>query len=330
MSNIFAGKRVLVTGATGFIGGHVSRRLLTLGAQVRVFARDAAKAAPLVKAGAELAVGDLRDAVALARSAQDRQLIFHFAGVLGHEFKSGAYYREVNVDATRRLAEAALDMRVERFVHASSIWAYGLDHRGTVTEASPYLQSGAPYSDTKRQGQDAVLELVRKRGLPGVVVQPSVVYGPYDETWTLTMLKLIRSGRAILPGGGRGQASPIYIDDLVDGILIVAEYGQIGEAYILCGPETVAFREFFEHLARLAGKSRLRSVPGWVARTAAAACESWAHLTGTQPPFTVEAIRGVLMSARYDGTKARALGFEPRVGLADGMERVAAWLRAEG
>jgi len=67
---------------------------------------------------------------------------------------------------------------VERFVHASSIWAYGLDQRGTVTEASAYLPSGGPYSDTKREGQEVVLKLVRERSLPGVVVQPAVVYGP--------------------------------------------------------------------------------------------------------------------------------------------------------
>jgi len=82
MSNIFSGKRILVTGATGFIGGHLARRLLAQGAQVRVFARDATRAAPLVKAGAELVVGDLRDATTLVRAAQDRQIIFHFGGVM--------------------------------------------------------------------------------------------------------------------------------------------------------------------------------------------------------------------------------------------------------
>lgn len=330
MDDAFRGKRVLVTGATGFIGGHLARRLLGLGARVRVFARDAVRAAPLVEAGAELALGDLRDADALSRSVQSVQVLFHFAGVLGHELKPRAYYREVNVEATRRLAEAALAARVDRFVYASSIWAYGLSQRGTVTEASAYVPGSGPYSDTKREGQEVVLGLVRERGLPGVIVQPSVAYGPRDEAWTLTPLKLIRSGRMILPDGGRGRVTPIYIDDLVDGILTVAERGRVGEAYILCGPETVAFREFFLSLARLVGSSRLPSVPGWAALAAASVWEVWARLTRTQPPFTVEAIRGAVMQVRYDGGKARALGFAPKVGLAEGMERIAAWLSHEG
>jgi dihydroflavonol-4-reductase len=323
----FTGQTVLITGATGFIGGQVARTLLHDGVRVRAYVRDARKAAPLAAAGAELRVGDLRDAAALAQSVAGCRAVFHFAGVLAKEFKPWAYFREVNVEATRVLAEAALAAKVERFVYASSVWAYGLGARGRVDEDTPYLRSGSPYSDTKREGQEVVHRLARERGLPAVIIQPSVVYGPHDEAWTLGSIQLIRAGRMLLPAGGRGQVTPIYIDDLVEGIIKVAEQGVVDQAYILCGGETVTFREFFGYLGRIAGRRRLPSVPGWLAIFAAAASELLARLTGAQPVFTVEAVRGTLMHANYRGDKARALGFEPKIKLAEGMERVAAWLR---
>lgn len=330
MDEPFSGRRVLVTGATGFIGRQVSLRLLAAGARVRALARDPRRAADLAAAGAEVTRGDMRDEASLRAAVQGCDGVFHFAGTLGHEFGPLSSFRDVNVEGTRRLATAALEAGVKRFVHASTVWAYGLGARGAITERCPLEPSGAPYADTKRESELLVRDLVRDRGLPAVVVQPSVVYGPFDEAWTLGTLRLARDGTMILPGGGRGLVTPVYIDDLADGVLLVADRGVVGDSYILAGRETVPFSEFFGHLAGMVGRERLPSVPGWVAVTAARVMELVARMTGGAPRFRVEPVRGTMMQVRYDASKAFALGFSPRVGLEEGMRRVAEWLARGG
>jgi nucleoside-diphosphate-sugar epimerase len=330
MESAFRGERVLVTGATGFIGRQVCLRLLELGGRVRALARDPRRATDLAAAGADIALGDMQDGASLRRAVEGCGWVFHFAGVLGSELRPMAYFRDVNVEGTRRLALASLEVGVERFVHASTIWAYGLDARGEVTESCPLRLSGAPYADTKRESELMVRELVRDRGLPAVVVQPSVVYGPRDEAWTVGTLRLMRAGRMILPDGGRGLVTPIYIDDLVEGVLVVAERGAIGGSYILAGRETLPFGEFFGYLGRMVGRDRLPSVPRGLALAGASALELVARMTGRQPLFRAEPVRGTAMLVRYDGAKAYALGFEPRIGVDAGMRRVAEWLAGEG
>jgi nucleoside-diphosphate-sugar epimerase len=157
-----------------------------------------------------------------------------------------------------------------------------------------------------------------------------VVYGPRDEAWTLSPLKLMRAGSMILPDNGRGLVTPIYIDDLVQGMLAVAEHGRIGESYILAGEETVTFREFFGYLGRMVGRDRFPSVPGRLAVAVAAGSELLGRLFGARPRFTKEAVRGTMMQVRYCGAKARTLGFTPRIGLEEGMRRVEEWLASEG
>ena len=162
-----------------------------------------------------------------------------------------------------------------------------------------------------------------------MIIQPSVVHGPRDQAWTVSSLKLMKAGSMILPDHGRGLVTPIYIDDLVDGILAVAERGRIGESYILAGEQTVTFREFFGYLSRMEGRDRLPSIPGWLAVAAAAASELFAWLTGAEPRFRIEPVRGTMRNVRYSTAKARALGFTARIGLLEGMRREEEWLAAE-
>lgn len=324
------GKTALVTGATGFIGGHLAFALRDAGCRVRALVRDPGKAERLAAAGIEIARGDLQDGASLASAVRGCRWVFHFAAVLGHESSSWAQFRRVNVEGTRLLAEAAAEAGVERFVQASSIWAYGLRAGRDTDERTPRLVSGSPYADTKLESEQAVLALARAGRLAAVVVQPGIVYGPRDEAFTLAPLKLMRAGLMILPGCGRGLANPIYIDDLIAGILTVAREGAVGESYILTSGEVVTFREFFGRLGRMLGRERIPSLPRWLSLAVARLTEWQARLAGTRPLLTVEAVRGTTMQATYRNEKARALGFTPQVTLDEGMRRVEAWLRTEG
>ncbi len=319
----WGGKQVLVTGATGLLGGLTARRLLADGARVRGLARNPARAAELAAAGAEIVAGDMTDGLSLVRAADGCQGAFHFAGALANEFRPRSYFRRVNVDGTCNLAEAALANRVERFLYCSTAWVYGMAAGANTDETAPHRYSGEPYCDTKLDAEEAVREFVRDRGLPAVIVQPTEVFGPDDKNWTIGPLQLIRSGRMMLASGGIGLVQLIYQDDVVEGILAAARHGRVGEAYILGGPTVTTIREYFMGLARIAGQEQLPSVPGWLALVAAGLAELRSRVNGRPPVFTRGAVRGTMVCASYRTDKALAeIGFLAKTDLATGLERI--------
>ncbi len=323
-----SGKDILVTGASGFIGSRVAAELIRRGARVRAMARNPAKAGGLAAGGASVVTGDMTEPGSLDRAVHGCQVVFHFAGAT-NEFEPREYYERVNVAGTRLLAQAALRERVERFIHVSSVWVYGLWSGPGICETSPCRKSGQPYSDTKLEAEAAVRQLIGVSGLPGIILQPSEVYGPGDPNWTERPLQLIRAGRMVLADGGKGLTQPVFIDDLVQGVLAAAGKGRLGETYILCGPEAVTFREYFSYFARMLGKKRLPSVPGRLALGAAAMAEWTARTFRGRPVFTRQEILATLATATYDGRKAeRELNFTATTTLAEGMRRVEDWLRS--
>lgn len=327
MSYDLQGKRVLVTGATGFIGSHVALRLLKEGATIRAFVRDPAKANYLVQNGVEVISGKLTDRTLIRQAVQGCQAVFHFAGVL-NDIKPRAYYHEVNVEGTQTVTGAALESGVERFFHTSTIYVYGMTSTGVITENSPRIPSADNYADTKLEAENIVRQLIASRGLPAVIIQPSQVYGPQDRVWTLKPIELIRSGRMLLVDGGKGVVHPIYIDDLVEGILAVAQRGQMGEAYILCGPQAVSIREYFGYFSHMLHREHLPTIPGWLAIPSALIAEEVAKLFNRPPIFTRQEVRNTMLQATYDGSKAeRELGFKPKVSIEEGMRRIEEWLR---
>lgn len=324
------GKKVLVTGGTGYIGSHVLPRLTSLGAIVRVLTRSTDKGRVFSDPSIEYCTGNLADQESLANVIKDSQVIFHFAAVLGDKFKSLPYYRLVNVDGTRRLAEAALENNIERFFHVSSVWAYGLVSRSEINETFPLSASDTPYGDTKMEGQQIVQELLREKGLPVVIIQPGDVYGPKDMKWTIDPMRLMKAGKFQLVNGGAGLFQPIFIDDVVDGILLAAQKGKVGESYILCGEEILTFREYFQQLADIVEVDKLPSVPYRFAMTMATLAEAFAKLTNAIPPFTRTGVRGTYRQDTYSIKKAqKELGFKPKTITREGIKKIRAWWKTE-
>ncbi|UCD63728.1 MAG: NAD-dependent epimerase/dehydratase family protein [Candidatus Zixiibacteriota bacterium] len=331
MNDFFNGKTILVTGATGLIGSYVTERLLQEGGTVRAYVRHAPKAQSLESLGAEIVVGDIADQSSVSRAVKGCQLVFHFAGVIGNKFKPRSYFDAVNVEGTRIVAEAASEEGIDGFVHTSTVGVYGLNAKADTDERSPHVPSRDPYCDTKLQAERIVRDLFHRRHLPCVIVQPSAVYGPGDETWTLYPIELMRTGRMVLVSGGRGLIQPIYITDLVDGILLAARHGRAGESYILSGSEVVTIREFFGYYAGLLNRGSIPSVPGWLALGLATLFECVSGVIHKPMPFTRCAVRGTMMHATYNIDKAvRELGFNPKMRLEQGMACVDEWLKDLG
>jgi len=336
--NLFAGQRVFVTGATGLLGSGVCRRLLEEGAEVVGLARSAARATDLAARGVTIVPGDLSrpDDTAsgdtLEEAVRGSRVVIHCAGVMGPDFeKPRSHFRAVNVEGTRRVAEAALAAGVERFVYVSTAWVYGFDAGPGTTELSDRHPSGDPYCDTKLETENLVRGLIEQRGLPAVIVQPTEVYGPGDRSWTLTPLRMIKSGRMMLPDGGKGVIQPIYVDDAVEGILAAARRGTVGQAYLLCGSVVVSCSDFFGRYAEMVGGGRMPSVPKRLAEAMAVALTGLGRATRRPALLTRTAVRGICLQATYDGGKARQdLGFEPEVDLAAGMRAVQRWLEETG
>ena len=324
-----SGKRVLVTGATGLIGGAAIRRLLDGGSSVRALARDPLRARGLLGGEVEVAAGDMTDPASLRSAVRGCSAVFHFAAVL-NEFQPLRFYRAANVEGTRALAEAAIAAGVERFLHASSVAVYGLRASGRIDENSPRVRCGDSYGDTKLEAEELIRQMAAVRGLPAVIVQPTQVYGPGDRAWTSRPIELIRARRMLMVDGGRGLVSPISIDDLADGVLAAARAGRVGESYILCGSSTISIRELFEAYARMLGvEGGLPSVPAWLAVALAGVAEAAARLSRTKPVFKRAEVRRSARRADFDGTKAREeLGFTAKVTLEEGMRAVARWLQS--
>jgi len=324
----------LVTGATGFIGRHLARRLLSQGCRVRVLCRreSVGKLGPETLGRADIAEGDLRDEEAVRRALRGVRRVFHCAGHVS-DWGSEEQYVAVNVTGTQRMLDSACHEDIARFVHLSSIAVFGVPSPPSFDDDSPYGPGRDPYSRTKIAGKQAALRAHDERGLPVTVLRPAVVYGPLSK-WAEEPVAMIRQGKMFLLGRGKGTCHPCYIENLVDAMLLAAEHPRaIGNAYIVADDQPISFAAYFDHLARIVGQGRIRrSIPLPLARAIATGFEITARLRGSQarPLLTHTAIDMVTAQSRMSMRKIREeLGFRPRYDVSSAMAELEQWFRTQ-
>ncbi|MEX0653271.1 MAG: NAD-dependent epimerase/dehydratase family protein [Phycisphaeraceae bacterium] len=325
------GRRIaLVTGATGFTGGHLARTLARRGWQVRALVRDAQRAAPLARHGIELIEGDLTQPDPVRRAAEGCTHLYHIAALYRSAKHPNRVYHDVNVNGTRHVLDAAREQGITRTVHCSTVGVHGDITQLPADEAAPFAP-GDIYQQTKLEGEQLAREAF-DAGLPGTIFRPVGIYGPGDLRF-LKLFKMIHTGRFRMFGRGDVVYHLTYIDDLVDGIILCGEHpAALGQTYILAGPRYTTIRELTERVGDVVGrpcpKGRLPIGP---LKLAATACQALCRPLGVEPPLHPRRLDFFIKDRGFCIDKAqRELGYVPRVDLADGLARTAQWYFEQG
>jgi nucleoside-diphosphate-sugar epimerase len=243
LPDFFRGSKVLVTGATGFIGGRLVERLSQYNdIQVRCIVRDFERADRLISLPVELMHADLRNAAAINRAVKGVNYVFHCA--------YDRHSRRQNIEGMHILVAACATHAIDRLIHVSTTSVYKAPSDGPLTEEAPDGDRSSKYVDTKLDAEQIVLDAVRNRGLAATIVQPTIVYGPFSGPWTNRPAEMLIFGEVILPNSGEGLCNAVYIDDVVDGLTLAATSPKaVGERFILSGPEPVTWATFFTEMA---------------------------------------------------------------------------------
>ena len=321
------GRRVLVTGGTGFIGCRLVEKLvLEHGAAVRVLVRRPGSAARVARLEVDIVQGDVTDVKAVGRAIDGCDIVVHCA--YGNDGGPDEQ-RAVNVDGSRIVAEQALEAGVSRMVHVSTMAVYGRMPDGDVDESTPFGGPGDHYSQTKREAERVVLHMHRAAGLPVTVIRPTCVYGPYGLAFTIDPLRELRTRHVVLVNGGDGLCNLIYVDDLVDGLLLAAVApAALGEVFNLTGEVPLTWKEFYRAYERLLDKRSTIAMTVDEVR-ACARGEDAASRPFRIPNEHMLAFYAARPTFRIDKAK-RLMGFRPAFDLERGMELTGQWARWAG
>lgn len=321
--------RVLVTGATGFVGGHVVDRLLARGDTVTALVRSPERAAAMAARGVHLVAGDLGNHEALAAATDGQEVILHSAALTGAVDE--AEFLAANRDGTANLARAARrNGATPRFVLVSSMAAGGPAARGAPRRADGHDAPVTMYGRSKLSSE----QVLRDEPLPWVILRPPTVYGPRDTENLLGVFKAARLGIAPVFGDGSMEISVVHVEDLADAIVLAGSVDEvIGRTYYVNHPELLTSREFVHSIgAALSRKLTLLPIPEWLARTALTATGAWAAALRRKTILRADKANEFFQAA-WTGDPTPFIddtGWAPRFDAASGLVHTHDWYRDAG
>jgi dihydroflavonol-4-reductase len=319
----------LVTGATGFTGSHLVDRLVAQGDRVRVIARSAARAREILPASVEIVEGDIAEPGVIERAVQGATTVYHLAAVYREARHRDYRYREVNVEASRRLLDAAATAAVRRYVHCSTVGVHGHIATPPGDEQTAY-GPGDVYQKTKCEAEQ--LALSYRDRVPLAVARPTAIYGPGD-TRLLKLFRMVARRRFPLIDGGENYYHTVHVNDLVNGLLLLGTHPRaVGEIFILGGERYLKLSELAGMIAELAGVP-----PPWLRlpakpfQLAGSLVEKVCVPLGIEPPIYRRRVDFYTKSRAFSIEKAkRLLGYRPQVKLKDGLRETFDWYVVNG
>ena len=323
-------KKVLVTGATGFTGGNLARRLVENDTEVIAFVRPTSKTAQLEKLGVDCRTVDIKNAASVMENFDNFDVIYHIAAAYRTEHSDRSEFFAVNVQATRNLLEAARKHNAGRFVHCSTVGVQG-EIEDPPADETYRTKPGDHYQESKREGEMAAREQF-SGGLPGCVVRPVGIYGPGDTRF-LKLFKAIHRGKFVMIGSGETLYHLTYIDDLISGFILAGTHpAAVGEVFTIAGERYTTLNELVSLISRILGKSIPNwHIPAWSVLTAAHVCDRICRPLGITPPIYPRRVEFFVLDRAFSIEKAKnLLGYQPQVGLEEGLRRTAAWYQSSG
>ena len=299
---------VVVTGATGFVGSAVVRRLLDRGEQLRVLIRSESDRRNLEGLDIEIVEGDLMNPATLPPALKGARTLYHLAADYRLWSRRPDEIYQANLDGTRSLMRAAEDGGVERIVYTSSVATLGINRDGSpADEQTPvaFKDMIGHYKRSKFLAEQAVQELISKDGLPIVIVNPSTPIGPRDLKPTPTGRMIVEAAAGRMPAFVDTGLNVVHVDDVAEGHLLAHDHGKVGERYIL-GGTNMTLAEILEGIAKLTGgRAPKIKLPHTLVLPVAAAAEAWSRVRSNGAPFvTIEGVRMARKRMFFSSAKA--------------------------
>jgi len=326
-------EKILITGASGFVGSAVARQLVDAGYSVRALVRGASPRAHLAGLGLEFYEGDLRDRKSVERATGGVRYVFHVAADYRLWARDRSEIFASNVEGTRNLMEAVLSAGVERVIHTSSVATIAVQPDGTAADESRPLreeQGIGVYKRSKIAAERLVEAMVAERGLPAVIVNPSTPIGPRDVKPTPTGRIIVEAAKGRIPAFIDTGLNLVHVDDVASGHLAALRHGRIGERYIL-GGQDVLFSQMLRDIAGLVGRRAANVRLPWRALIPVAfVAEAVANVTGREPFATRDGVHMAKHRMFFASGKAeRELGYRSRL-YTEGIDDAVRWFRNSG
>ena len=327
--------KILLTGATGFVGRNLFHELKKNGHELRCLVRNEEKARKLFGDDAcEMIVGNVTDKDSLKGITEGIDVVYHLAGLRGHDLpspKAFARFRHVNVEGLRNIIKQCQGTKLKKFIYISSTAAMGLHSSYPVDEETP-CKPITPYQVSKFEGEQLVWASTAAGDIPGVVIRPSRIYGPGFKGDFVTIGKLAKTGFFPRIGKGKNLSPALFIDDIVSLLATVKDRGKVGETYIVSSEEEYSLEDAATILASAIGvHTRLVYVPRFLAIAGAWCLEVLSRLLGRKPIITARNIRSATTKCLFDISKAKQeLGFSQQIDLEEGLVKTVAYFQRAG